>query len=153
MTAYRNILVAFDGSPTAAKALREAIGVARQYKASLTALCVVSLSVSVADMQMANAALFEMHLQRERQLARAALDRAAGIAHSEGVELRTLRRETRAARASDEILAQAQSGFDLLVMGTHGRRGFDRFFLGSTAEEVLRRVPVPVLLVHADAPA
>jgi nucleotide-binding universal stress UspA family protein len=42
---------------------------------------------------------------------------------------------------------------DLLVMGTHGRSGFDRFFLGSVAEKVLRKAPCPVLTVPPHAPA
>jgi nucleotide-binding universal stress UspA family protein len=54
------------------------------------------------------------------------------------------------------ILERAgQDGVDLVVMGTHGRSGFERLFLGSVAEKVLRKAPCPVLTVRAegDAPA
>jgi nucleotide-binding universal stress UspA family protein len=49
----------------------------------------------------------------------------------------------------DSLLATTQPG-DLLVMATHGRGGPARWFLGSTAEAVIRRAPVPVYLVRAD---
>lgn len=59
--------------------------------------------------------------------------------------------------ASDAILhAAAASGADLIVMGTHGRRGPSHWWLGSVAERVLRSTPVPLLIVHAtgtDVPA
>jgi nucleotide-binding universal stress UspA family protein len=51
---------------------------------------------------------------------------------------------------SDEIVTVAvESGVDLIVMGTHGRRGVPRLVLGSTAERVVRTSPVPVLTVSA----
>jgi nucleotide-binding universal stress UspA family protein len=42
---------------------------------------------------------------------------------------------------------------DLIVMGTHGRTGIGRLFLGSVAEEVIRKAPCPVMTVKADKPA
>jgi hypothetical protein len=49
---------------------------------------------------------------------------------------------------SEEILRQARdTGCDLIVMGTHGRRGLGRLLLGSVAEEVMRKAPCPVLTV------
>jgi len=52
--------------------------------------------------------------------------------------------------AAGEILSFAeQGGFDLIVMGSHGRRGLIHAFLGSVAERVLRRAPCPVLTVRA----
>ena len=50
----------------------------------------------------------------------------------------------------DQILETAKScGADLIVMGTHGRRGFSRVFLGSVAEKVVRLSPIPVLTVSS----
>ena len=52
-------------------------------------------------------------------------------------------------RVSDIILDQAAAWpADLIVIGTHGRRGVDRVLMGSDAEQVARRSPVPVLLVR-----
>jgi nucleotide-binding universal stress UspA family protein len=57
--------------------------------------------------------------------------------------------ETMGGRASDCIVAAAkQWGADLIVMGTHGRRGMSRLSMGSDAELVVRSTPVPVLLVR-----
>jgi nucleotide-binding universal stress UspA family protein len=51
----------------------------------------------------------------------------------------------------DAILeAAGEEGATMIVMGTHGRRGLTRFFLGSVAEQVIRRAPCPVLTVRAD---
>jgi nucleotide-binding universal stress UspA family protein len=52
-------------------------------------------------------------------------------------------------KISEKIVESALSvKADLLVMGTHGRRGFKRFILGSVAEETMRISPIPVLLVR-----
>jgi nucleotide-binding universal stress UspA family protein len=60
-----------------------------------------------------------------------------------------IRRSVRRADPARGIVEAArQEGFDLIVMGTHGRRGFDRFVMGSVAEQVLRRAPVPVVTVR-----
>ena len=49
-----------------------------------------------------------------------------------------------------EIVQVAESGnFDLIVMATHGRKGMNRFFVGSVTEEVIRRTPCPVLAIRA----
>lgn len=45
--------------------------------------------------------------------------------------------------------AAQEQGYDLIVIGTHGRKGLPRFFLGSVAEKVVRAAPIPVLTVHA----
>ena len=59
-------------------------------------------------------------------------------------------RELKGGRVADAILQEAKStSCDLIVIGTHGRRGFSRVLLGSDAENVLRESPVPVLLVRA----
>jgi nucleotide-binding universal stress UspA family protein len=50
--------------------------------------------------------------------------------------------------ASREIVARAETGFDLIVMGTHGRTGLSHAVMGSVAERVVRRAPCPVLTVR-----
>jgi nucleotide-binding universal stress UspA family protein len=78
------------------------------------------------------------------------LQRAADRAASHGVEVQTRLLKNLAARTSDLIVAEAVSWrADLIVIGTHGRHGVDRLMQGSTAEDVLRRSPMPVLLVRA----
>lgn len=102
-------------------------------------------------------------------------------AYAEGLAFPTDEMETRARTALDEMLAKAKkryekvdgllvpgmawekiieaigtTGADLVVVGTHGRRGLSRVFLGSVAEKVVRHSPVPVLTTagtHEAAPA
>ena len=69
-----------------------------------------------------------------------------------GVECDTRLHVALAERASRVILLEAKKWrADLIVMGTHGRRGMRRFVLGSDAEEVLRGSPAPVMVVRARA--
>lgn len=71
---------------------------------------------------------------------------AAGISPVDKI----LERESPASKA---ILRHARDGrFDLIIMGTHGRKGVSRLVLGSVAESVLRDAPCPVLTVHVPAP-
>jgi nucleotide-binding universal stress UspA family protein len=55
-------------------------------------------------------------------------------------------------RAAADAILHASAGADLIVMGTHGRRGPSRWWLGSVAERVIRDTTVPVLVVHALGP-
>ena len=76
------------------------------------------------------------------------LDRASERMHANGIAVvdRVLER---AGPAHETIVRNARVGeFDLIVMGTHGRKGVARLVLGSTAEHVLRDAPCPVLVVH-----
>ena len=78
------------------------------------------------------------------------LDRAAKLAASRGVRTETELFENATARVADVLVARARRWrADLIVMGTHGRRGVNRLVLGSDAELVVRNSPVPVLLVRS----
>ena len=68
-----------------------------------------------------------------------------------GVPVNTLGVECFAERTADVIVEEAKAWpADLIVIGTHGRRGVNRWMLGSDAEQVVRIAPVPVLLVRSD---
>jgi nucleotide-binding universal stress UspA family protein len=80
-----------------------------------------------------------------RRLVTHAIERA----HLSGV---TASGQSRNGVPAFEVLAYAgRFGADLIVMGTHGRRGVKHFLLGSVAEVVLREAKMPVLVVHAPA--
>lgn len=146
---YKRILVPFDGSDTSRKALDSAIQLARESGGrlriihSLDELRYVSpydYTVEVLETARsgANAALAEA-----LRLASAA-DVAAETAMLEGLDLRL-----------GEIVADDARAWhaDLVVVGTHGRRGVGRVLLGSGAEQIIRLAPVPVLAVRsASAP-
>jgi nucleotide-binding universal stress UspA family protein len=88
-----------------------------------------------------------------RQYGLEVLAKARVAAEAASVHSEPLLREVTGKRIADVIVEQAhQHGCDLIVMGTHGRRGFTRLTLGSAAEGVARTSDVPVLLVRLEEP-
>lgn len=147
---YKRILVPIDGSDTAALGLDEAIRLARHYGGTLRLTHVVN-ELIVADAASLNLAPIVDTLAKG---GRALLDEAAALAQRAGVEAQTVLLEAVSGQAGPAIVQQARYWrADLIVMGTHGRRGIRRLVIGSDAEYVLRRTPVPVLLVRQHAPA
>ena len=145
---YKRILVPVDGSATSAKGLEEAIRLAKLTGASLELVNVVN-EMSLAFGVEAYATYSQDVLTALRDGAREILDNAQQRAASAGVGVDTKMIETFGARVADLIVAEAVAGkADLIVIGTHGRRGVGRLLLGSDAEQILRLAPVPVLLVR-----
>lgn len=144
---YRKILVPLDGSATSARGLEEAVGLARTAKATLLLLHVVDAYPLAVEM--ATAETWELVLEGLRKHGRALLDRARQTAADHGVTAEERLLEFPAGRVADAIVGEARSaGCDLIVMGTHGRRGFSHLMIGSDAERVVRDSPLPVLLVR-----
>lgn len=145
---YERILVPLDGSPTAEAGLRHAIALAAALKSRLVLLHVMDdFAVMV---EMASIASYEAMRDTLRQSGQAALERARQAAADAGVMCETVLREQLQARISEVIEGEAvKHRCDLVVIGTHGRRGFSRLTLGSNAEAVMRISSVPVLLVRA----
>ena len=148
---YQRILVPFDGSPTSLRGLDEAIEVALATGARLRL-------VHLAD-DLAYATGFETYaayanevLPCMRQAGNKILQDGKTRAAKAGVNADTLLLEGSATRLADAVAEQASSwAADLIVIGTHGRRGVGRWLLGSDAEQILRTAPAPVLLVRAAA--
>lgn len=146
---FRHILVPTDGSPPAARAARLAIRLARSSRARVTAIHVIAPFVPV---EYANgmAALPELYSPSEyRRIARKEgdrmLERVAREASAAKVRCDTAVVESDPAWKS--ILANARSRrCDLIVMGTHGRRGLEALLLGSVTNKVLHHSTRPVLV-------
>ena len=147
MSAYRRILVAVDGSDAAARGLREAVRLAGAEDAELCILHVVNESVPYTPLAGAPPMnLIPVMLEAGRRL----LEQARAQARKRGVRAKTVLRESAERGAAASILAEARrQRAELIVLGTHGRRGLRRIVIGSDAEQVLRAAPVPVLLVRA----
>ncbi len=145
---YERILAGFDGSAPALRALEEAIGVAKVHGAKLRIVYVVDEGLVVAPgVPNANLAESESGLW---QRGRALLDEAGARARNAGVEADTVLLEEMAHKPGARLIEQAlEWPADLIVCGTHGRRGIRRLLLGSDSEYVLRHTPVPLLLVRA----
>jgi nucleotide-binding universal stress UspA family protein len=148
MSAYRRILVAVDGSPTSMKGLREAIRLASDDRAELVLLHVVNEYYAFANLDGFAPGVDLVPTLREG--GRRILAKAKAQADKAGIRAKTLMRETLGGPAADTIVRDARKQrADLIVLGTHGRRGLRRLVLGSDAEQVVRTAPVPVLLVRA----
>jgi nucleotide-binding universal stress UspA family protein len=147
---YKRIVVAVDGSPTSDLALDEALKLAREGKSQLLLLHVsedVSLAWSGGDWMVAMPPAVPPEVFEE--MGRKILDRALERVRHAGLEAETRRVDDAGQRIGNVIAQEAQDWqADLIVIGTHGRKGIDRFLLGSVAEGVMRAATVPVLLVR-----
>ncbi len=145
---YRKILVPVDGSATSKLGLQEAIKLAKATGAALRIVYVAN--EFIFDARYLTPKTYEMLLEAFRADGFSILDDARQLASRAGIEFQTDLIETVAGHVSDLILEVArQWPADLIVMGTHGRRGLNRLVLGSDAEMVLRSSSVPVLFVRA----
>ena len=145
---YRRILVPLDGSDTAQRGLQEALGLAKAFDSSLVLLHVVEYYPMM--MEMATATTWEMVTTDLRQQGQQVLERAHDAAKAAGVASEAHLEDAAAARVCDVIVDQAREHVcDLIVMGTHGRRGIEHAMVGSDAERVIRMSPVPLLLVKS----
>jgi nucleotide-binding universal stress UspA family protein len=145
---YSRILVPVDGSPTSERGLQEALALAKRLDASVVLLHVVDAYPMMVEM--ATSTTWDRIGEGLRQMGRRVLETAHEAATKQGVACETVLEDVAAARVADVIVDKVKSKrCELIVMGTHGRRGASRALLGSDAELVLRLSPVPVLLVRA----
>lgn len=147
---YARILVPVDGSATSTQGLNEAIKLAKALKAQVKVIHVVN--ELLADYTLAPSVYYEKVIEAERETGNKTLAVARDYARSLDFNVEAELIETIGARASTIIVEAAKLWrADLIVMGTHGRRGLQRLALGSDAELVLRSAPVPVLMVRDNA--
>ena len=146
MKAYEKILVPVDFALHSAEAIRRAVDLAQHYSASLTLIYVYEpLDYALPE----GYALYTpeqtgrlMDDFKDRLLKTQRDVEAMGLSRVESQVLN-------GAAAIEIVDFAREQGFDLIVMGTHGRRGLSRLAMGSDAEMVVRSSPVPVLLVRA----
>jgi nucleotide-binding universal stress UspA family protein len=149
MLTVHRILCPVDFSEFARRALDLAFAVAARYGAEITALHVtaVSLPPTAAFPQ---APPFLPMDPTVRQRFRAELDSFVAPSRTPDIPLRTVVAE--GSTVAQIVLEAEELGTDLIVMGTHGVGGFERWVLGSVAEKVLRKAPCPVLTVTKARP-
>lgn len=150
MSLYAHILVPMDGSPTADRGLREAIRLASALGSKLRLLHVIDDFPMLVELSTISS--FEAGMQQMRQYGESVLTKALSEATAADVQAQTVLREITQGRVADAVIDEAaKTACDLIVMGTHGRRGLGRLALGSDAERVVRGSAVPVLLVRMEA--
>ena len=148
---YQRILVPVDGSATSQKGVSEAIALAKLTGGRIRLVHVVDeLSIAMSADAFAGYSGAVLPLLREggEQILAQARERV----DTAGVPVDTSLHEVFAGRVSDLVAQEASAwAADLIVIGTHGRRGLGRMVLGSDAEQILRVAPVPVLLVRGSS--
>jgi nucleotide-binding universal stress UspA family protein len=149
---YERILVAIDGSETATRALHEAIQLARALQAQVRLILVIDIASLYwsDDLPFDREKIEQSWCDEGRKL----LAQGEAIVHDAGVDVDSVLRETDGGGISDAIVAEAVAWpAELIVLGTHGRRGIRHLLLGSVAEGVARTATLPVLLVRGASPA
>ncbi len=145
---YRRILVPIDGSATSSRGLDEALKIAKSSAAAVQLVHVVDL-FHLAMMPLDGGGYGGGLVTALEKTGRRVLRRAESRARKRGVKAHAVLLESTTGPAADAIVRQAQKwGADMIVLGTHGRRGVRRLVMGSDAEQVLRQASVPVLLVR-----
>ena len=152
---FKHILVAVDGSAPANRGLNSAINLAADQHAILHILHVVdSTPITVGLAGEMPTVYLDSLVKAFRDGGRIVLAKAESLARNRGADVLSALVESSGRSVADTILHEAKKKkADLIVLGTHGRRGIRRILLGSDAESVLRESCVPVLLVRATEPA
>ena len=146
---YERILVAVDGGNSAVLAMTQAIGMARAFHANIKLLYVVDDSELFDAAGTADTAMVRSQLVQGGERA---LDLAAEQCSLAGVTCikELVERPLGRGNISETIVERADAWpADLIVMGTHGRRGMRRVMMGSVSESVLAQTSKPVLLICA----
>ena len=145
---YKRILVPVDGSPISRLALEEAVKLTKDQQASLRIVHVVNDWLMVSPD--AAGASTGPAIAAWRAAGQSILDEADTVARRAGVDAQSVLVEEIGEPAGAQIIRQAtQWPADLIVCGTHGRRGIRRLLMGSDAEYIVRHSPAPVLLLHS----
>ena len=142
---YQNILVPVDDAPISYAAVEHALSLAKLSGAKVTILSVVAVDPFVGvDFYQVAPALTDYFLRAEAH----AKTRLQDIAHSFVRDDITVETKIHHGSASEGILFVADEiGADLIIMGSHGRKGVQRLLLGSVARAVLTESHIPVLIV------
>ena len=137
------VLVAFDGSPLARRALTYALETFPD--AAITSIYVINPLDSIIDVEAGGLPVAEDWVENANEAAASIHTTATDLATEQGAELDTVTEVGRPARAILEYATDNE--FDQIVMGSHGRSGIDRTLLGSVAETVARRAEIPVTII------
>jgi nucleotide-binding universal stress UspA family protein len=144
MSKFRKILVPVDGSETSHRALTMALQMARDAGGKVRLVHCMDELAYLGGFEYSGA-----YLGQVRDGATRLLTEAPEICGSAGVEAETQLVERPGQRLGETMAEQArQWDADLIVVGTHGRRGIGRVLLGSGAEQITRLSPVPVLPIR-----
>ncbi len=144
---YSKILVPVDGSPASKLALSEAIRLAKSLKASIQLVHVVDVWPMLASS--AAAATYDIVFDMLRSEGASLLSDCATTVRAAGLAVDSILVESPDVQVGECIVRKAsEHQAELIICGTHGRRGVRRLLMGSDAEYIVRHASVPVLLVR-----
>ena len=145
---YNRILVAIDGSDTSNLALKEAITLAKDQRSTLRLFHVVDLTMTYSSVQAPHMPEHQDALQAEGQKV---IADASTLVRKEAIQCDSKCIATFDKHIYESIAEEAKRWpADLIVIGTHGRRGIRRLLLGSVAEGLARIASKPVLLIRSE---
>jgi nucleotide-binding universal stress UspA family protein len=143
----KNILVATDGSRHSDAAAIEAVGIARRSGSKLTVISVVP-SEAASPFDIVHSEMQrDMITEKEQKTAECNIRNIRDIAEKEGIAFEGLVREGKPYEAI--IAAAGEKNIDLIVVGSHGRTGFEKLLMGSVTERVIGLSPCAILVVKA----
>jgi nucleotide-binding universal stress UspA family protein len=143
-TAYEDVLLATDGSPPADQAVEFGLDLAGATGARVHGVSLVDLGPVAIGAEDAPVVEFQEYLRAE---AERAVNEVAEQSEARGIEAVTVVRD---GSPVNGLLSYAEENdTDLIVVGTHGRRGIERMLLGSTTQRLLRRAEAPILVIGA----
>jgi len=144
--AYHNILVPVDGSETAYAAVAKAVELAKAFGSKVTVVQVLSLDPYIAAEYISANQTNDL-IERARAAIIESLDAAKAKFHEKGIEVETKLLEGQVIHR-EIIRAAEENHADLIIIGSHGRTGFKKLFLGSVAQSLLGESHIPVLIVR-----
>lgn len=143
---YKQILVPVDGSQISFSAVKKAAQIAKAFDGQLTLISLVAEDpFTDADFYYSSSIMKEYFVQAHENATKA-LSEALEVAKAEGVDAQT---QIVKGQVSAEGIAETAATLkaDLIVMGSHGRKGFQKMLMGSFAQDILRNTELPVLVV------
>lgn len=144
---YQSIMIATDGSDIADNAARQAIDLAKGLGSKLTAVTVTEPYQAIAftdTMAVVNQSDYEKQCEAH---AKGILTKVSDMAQASGISCDTVHQANHWPYAG--VIAAAEEGnVDLIVVGSHGRRGLESLLLGSQAVKLLSHTKIPTLVVR-----
>lgn len=143
---FEHILVPIDGSETSYAAVDKAVEIAKAFNSKVTVVQVLALDPYIAAEYITAAQTNDL-VERARTAILKTLDEAKAKFAAAGIEAETQLLEGQVIYS--EIVKAAESlNTDLIVIGSHGRTGFKKLFLGSVAQSILGQANVPVMVIR-----
>ncbi len=145
--AYQHILVPVDGSETSLIAVKQAAELSKAFGSKVTAICVLAIDpfvgvefINTTEMQQDYLKQAQVGVQEILQQAKQQFEQEGIDVDTKIVEGQIIHKEI--VHAAEDLKA------DLLVIGSHGRKGLKKMVLGSVAQSVLGEIHIPVLVVR-----